>query len=155
MKLNTHGLKMTGIKTVCHETKELAEWGAGRYNLGLYYDLKEGYLWTKVESVYDEMITDNVYKITNLWDYFSMQSIADMVYRTLVERGLLMEYYNMPLSSKALDIIVSTYNQRREDISRLSGVEFCEHEGLKLSDIILNPNLLNSIIIFILGGQTK
>lgn len=91
MKLNTHGLKMTGIKRVCHETKELAAWGAGRYNLGLYYDLKEGYLWIKVEGIYDEMIADNAFKITNLWDYFNMQSIADMVYYTLVERGIINE----------------------------------------------------------------
>lgn len=89
MKVNTHGLKMTGIRKVSRETKELAAWGAGCYNLSLYYDINQGYLWTIVEGICDEDLGDGLYKIANLWDYFNMQEIADMVYYRLVERGII------------------------------------------------------------------
>ena len=79
--INTHGLKMVGLRKVSGETKGL-EGRYGRWHLQLNYNTATGELWTNThvssnsQTVYDDA---NIKVIAMLSDPYTMQELADMV----------------------------------------------------------------------------
>lgn len=83
MKLNTHGYKMTGLRSVCSLTKGLRGYYSDQY-VELFYDRATGEVWGNFQvslghnwyTVYDNA---DVIKCGNLCDSMTMQQIADVI----------------------------------------------------------------------------
>lgn len=89
MTINTHGIKMTGLKAVSGETKDLGGYYSGQY-VEIFYDRSTGKVWGNYQyslgqntwTVYDD---PDVIKICNASDKMTMQQIADAVSAHLQE----------------------------------------------------------------------
>lgn len=89
MKLNTHGLKMRGIKDVSGWTKGLRGYYTGEY-IEIFYDVNDGevfkiYQYSLGQSTWTKFDDTGVIKITNASSPMTMQEIADLVYAVLEE----------------------------------------------------------------------
>lgn len=81
-KLNTYGLKMTGLKKASGETKTLNGYYSGSY-IELFYNRESGEIWT----IYQYSLGQNTWtvphdgsiKICNLSEPTTMQQIADKI----------------------------------------------------------------------------
>ena len=87
--LNTHGIKMTGIKAAASATKDLRGYYSGIYE-ELFFDRGTGEVWTVTQcslghnswTVYHD---EKIIKICDLDDPTSMQEIADLIYWCVAE----------------------------------------------------------------------
>ena len=83
MKIDTHGMKMRGLKAAAGPTKDLTGYYSGLYD-ELFYDRATGEMWTIRQTslgqkTWTEYHDGNVIKIGNLDKRMSMQEIADMI----------------------------------------------------------------------------
>lgn len=84
-KVNTYGLKMTGIKTVAGESYNYGH--SGEY-LELFYDCATGEVWTVYQyslgqnswTVYHD---PSIIKIGNISRKVTMQEVADMIFESV------------------------------------------------------------------------
>ncbi len=89
MKVNTHNIKMTGLKAASGDTKSLRGYYSGSY-VEVFFDRQTGEVWTKYQyslgqnswTVYHD---DNVVKIGNFSAPATMQEIADAIASRLAE----------------------------------------------------------------------
>ena len=89
-KTNTHGHKITGLRKIAGDSKQLKGIYDGAY-FELFYDKKNGKAWTVYQyslgqnswTVYHD---PNIVKICNLSGPHTMQEIADMIATELVTR---------------------------------------------------------------------
>lgn len=80
--VNTHGIKINGLRKVCGETKNLRGYYDGLY-LEIFYDVSDGYLWTTEHASHNNWTKyedSEIVKIANAYDHMTMQEIADAVY---------------------------------------------------------------------------
>jgi len=87
--LNTHEIKMTGIKAAAAATKGLQGYYSGVYE-ELFYDRRTGEVWTKSQSslghnAWTEYHDKQIIKICNLDKPTTMQEIADLIKRRIDE----------------------------------------------------------------------
>lgn len=87
--LNTHGIKMTGIKTAASSTKGLQGCCNGVYE-ELFYDRRTGEVWTVTQASFGhnswtEYHDDDVVKVCDLSDPTTMQEIADLIKQRMDE----------------------------------------------------------------------
>lgn len=87
--LNTHGIKMTGIKAAAGATKGLQGCYSGFYE-ELFFDLRTGEVWTKSQysighNSWTDYHDDNVVKVCDLSDPTTMQEIADLIKQRMDE----------------------------------------------------------------------
>lgn len=92
MKLNTYGLKMTGIRAASGQTENFGPYSP--HYVEIFYDKASGEVWTKYQyslgenswTVYDD---PDVIKVCNTHEHLTMQKIADIIWlrvsRELVE----------------------------------------------------------------------
>lgn len=87
--LNTHGIKMTGIKAAAGATKGLQGCYNGVYE-ELFYDRRTGEVWTVTQASFGhnswtEYHDKQIIKICNLDDHKTMQEIADLIKQRMDE----------------------------------------------------------------------
>ena len=83
VKINTHGLKMTGLKATSGETKGLCGYYSGSY-IEIFYDRSTGEVWGNYQvslgqNTWTRYDDPNVVKICNVSEPHTMQQIADLV----------------------------------------------------------------------------
>lgn len=83
MKINTHGLKMTGLKYASGDTKGLGGYYSGEY-VELFYDRPTGEVFTRYQysigqNTWTKCHDKDVVKICNLSSKTTMQEIADKI----------------------------------------------------------------------------
>lgn len=83
MKVNTHGLKMTGLKATSGETKGLRGYYTGNY-IEIFYDRATGEVWGNYQvslgqNTWTQYDDPNVIKICNVSEPRTMQEIANLV----------------------------------------------------------------------------
>lgn len=82
MKLNTHGLKMKGIRAASGDTQDYGYYSPSY--IEIFYDRSTGEIWTKYQhslghnwwTQYDD---PDVIKICNASEHLTMQQIADLI----------------------------------------------------------------------------
>lgn len=82
-KINTYGLKMTGLKKASGSTQDYGFY-SGLYD-EIFYDLSTGEVWTKFQcslgyntwTVYNDAA---IVKVGNTCKHLTMQQIADMIH---------------------------------------------------------------------------
>lgn len=92
MAINTHGLKMTGIRSASGDTCNY-----GTYSpeyVEIFYDLNNGRIWSKYQyslghNSWTEYDDPAIIKICNASNHMTMQQIADAIYETVRERNAL------------------------------------------------------------------
>lgn len=87
--LNTHEIKMTGIKAAAAATKGLQGYYSGVYE-ELFYDRSTGEVWTKRQyslghNTWTEYHDKQIIKICNLDKPTTMQEIADLIKQRMDE----------------------------------------------------------------------
>lgn len=86
MKTNTHGLKITGLRKIASDSKNLTDYYSGHY-IQINYDLTTGEAWGDYHyslgqnsfSVYHDQ---NIVVCGNISTPHTMQQIADLIYRS-------------------------------------------------------------------------
>lgn len=86
MAINTHGLKMVGLKKASGSTENYGYYSPA-YN-ELFYDKSDGKVWTVYQysighNWYTVYHDDNIIKICNTSSHMTMQQIADAIYNTI------------------------------------------------------------------------
>lgn len=82
--IDTHGLKMTGLRKICSDTKGLGGYYSGEY-VEIFYDLSTGKVWGEYQyslgqnswTRYDDA---SVIKCGNMSRPATMQEVSDMVW---------------------------------------------------------------------------
>lgn len=90
-KIDTHGLKITGLKKASGETENYGEY-SGKYN-EIFYNTNTGEVWTEFQyslgrnswTVYDNPA---IIKIGETSYHMTMQQIADAVYEAVCTKNL-------------------------------------------------------------------
>lgn len=87
--LNTHGIKMIGIRKAAGETKTLRGYYSGEY-VELFYDRADGevitiYQYSLGQNTWTQFHDRSVVKICNLSEPYTMQQIADLIAEGLHE----------------------------------------------------------------------
>ena len=90
--LDTHGMKIKGLKKASGETCELGDYSASY--IEVFYDLRTGEVWTAYqyslgENSWTEYNESSILKICNTHHHLTMQTLADMIYDKVCEA----EYY--------------------------------------------------------------
>lgn len=90
--INTHGLKMTGLKGTSSDTKELQGYYSGSY-VEVFYDLSTGKVWGKYQyslgqTTWTKYEDADIIKCGNISKPATMQEIADMVAASVEEYNL-------------------------------------------------------------------
>ena len=88
MALNTHNLKLVGIKKASGETQDYGDY-SGKYD-EIFYDRKTGEIWTKFQyslgqNSWTQYHDENIIKICNTTRHMTMQEIADAIARCVPE----------------------------------------------------------------------
>lgn len=83
MKVNTHGLKMTGLRKACSESKILDGYYSGKY-IQINYDKLTGevfsdYHYSLGQNSWTEYHDPNVINCGNICNPMTMQGIADLI----------------------------------------------------------------------------
>lgn len=83
MKINTHGLKMGGLKAAAGDTKNLGVYYSSEY-VELFYGRSNGEVWTRYQcslgqNTWTQYHDKDVVKICNLSSKTTMQEIADKI----------------------------------------------------------------------------
>lgn len=83
MKINTYGLKMTGLKAASSATKGLRGYYSGNY-VEIFYDRATGEVWGNYQAnlgqnSWTQYNTPDVTKICNVSEPHTMQQIADLI----------------------------------------------------------------------------
>ena len=90
-KLDTHCLKMTGIRKAAGETKSLTGYYSGNY-VELFYNPESGEVWTVFQySLGQNSLTvphDGSMKICNLSEPTTMQQIANLIHESIQLRAM-------------------------------------------------------------------
>lgn len=86
-KVNTHGLKMHGLRNACSESKDLTGYYSGRY-VQISYDTRSGEILTDYhvslgQNSWTQYHDASIIRVCNLSDPATMQQIADMVYSAM------------------------------------------------------------------------
>ena len=89
MKVNTHGLKMTGLRKAAGETKGLTDYYSGHY-VQVNYDKATGEVFTNYhyslgQNSWSEYHDPDVIVCGNVSSPMTMQRIADMIRRNVDE----------------------------------------------------------------------
>lgn len=91
MKINTHGLKMTGLKATSGATKGLCGYYSGNY-IEIFYDRATSKVWGNYQSSlgqnsWTEYDDPDVIKICNVSEPCTMQEIADLIWAHMDGEG--------------------------------------------------------------------
>lgn len=89
-KLNTHGLKMVGLKKASGNTCNYGYY-SGKYD-EIFYDRSSGEVWTVYQyslgqNSWTEHHDPDIIKICNASDHMTMQEIADAIAETIERIG--------------------------------------------------------------------
>lgn len=82
-KVNTHGLKMIGLKKASGSTENYGYY-SGMYD-EIFYNVETGEVWTVFQcslghNSWTEYHDENIVKICNTDEHMTMQEIADCIY---------------------------------------------------------------------------
>ena len=88
--VNTHGLKMNGLKKAAGETKDLKGYYSGSY-IQLSYDLDSGdvitdYFYSLGQNSWKVYHDDSILSVGNVSEPKTMQPLADMIAQKVEER---------------------------------------------------------------------
>lgn len=83
-KVDTHGLKMIGLRSACSDTKGLTGYYSGRY-VQISYDLRSGEILTNYhvslgQNSWMQYHDHDVISVGNISEPATMQEISDMIY---------------------------------------------------------------------------
>lgn len=83
-KVNTHGLKIKGLRSACGDTCNYGDYD-NRYH-ELFYDRSTGEVWTvfRYGNSWTEYHDKNVIKVCNTQHHMTMQEIADAIQQALI-----------------------------------------------------------------------
>ena len=89
-KVDTHGLKMIGLRSACSDTKGLTGYYSGRY-VQISYDLRSGEILTNYhvslgQNSWTKYHDPSVIRVCNVSEPATMQQIADMIYSAVQQR---------------------------------------------------------------------
>lgn len=95
--LNTHGIKMIGIRKAAGETKSLRGYYSGEY-VELHYDRSAGkvlttYQYSLGQNTWAQYRDSSIIKVCNISEPCTMQEIADMIFRRIRELDALEVLY--------------------------------------------------------------
>ena len=89
-KVNTHGLKMIGLKKASGNTEDYG-FCSGMYE-EIFYNKQTGEVWTKFQcslgyNSWTEYHDEDIVKICNTDEHMTMQEIADCIYNHIQING--------------------------------------------------------------------
>lgn len=93
-KVNTHGLKIKGLKKVSGETENYGEYSS--MYAEIFYDRATGEVWTVHQcsighNTWTEYHDENVIKIGDTSSHMTMQEIADCIYKEVAWQDMVAE----------------------------------------------------------------
>ena len=88
--INTHGLKMHGLRKACSESKNLTGYYGGQY-VQISYDTADGdvlsdYHVSLGQNSWTQYHDPSVIRVCNVSEPATMQQIADMIYSAVQQR---------------------------------------------------------------------
>ena len=95
MKLNTHGLKMKGIKKASGETCDYGYYSASYVEV--FYDRSTGEIWTRYQhslghNWWTQYSDPDIIKICDTSEHLTMQQLADMIRDACLEDDAVKAY---------------------------------------------------------------